>query len=175
MSSQQRRALPLKFEEYTYASIEILFVIRCLPAAQQGFELLFSISLRDSCSRAIYSNALHWSAVLLRSPAQFALRDFRAFPIHRGGMFARNLRNPRTADPELDKKSLASLAMRLASSVLRVERAYREYCIVEIIASASTKRRNNAEITRPNPETVGDDVSVSIQRPSPTDNAWHAP
>jgi hypothetical protein len=44
------------------------------------------------------------------------LREFRAFPIHRGGMFARNLRNPRTAEPELDKKSFACLAMRLASS-----------------------------------------------------------
>jgi len=39
------------------------------------------------------------------------LRDFRAFFIHRGGMFARNLKNPRAADPELARKSLASLAM----------------------------------------------------------------
>src|SRR5450631_3007337 len=35
-------------------------------------------------------------------------RDFWAFPIHRGGMFARNLKNLRTAEPELDTKSLAS-------------------------------------------------------------------
>jgi hypothetical protein len=76
------------------------------------------------------------------------LRDFRAFPIHRGGMFARNLRNPRTAEPELDKKSLASLAMPLASSFLRVERAYQEYCIVKVIASASTNRPNDKERMR---------------------------
>jgi hypothetical protein len=30
-------------------------------------------------------------------------------------MFARNLRNPRAADPELDKKSLASLGITLTS------------------------------------------------------------
>jgi len=35
-------------------------------------------------------------------------RDIWAFPIHRGGMLARNLKNPRTAEPELDTKSLAS-------------------------------------------------------------------
>jgi hypothetical protein len=38
-------------------------------------------------------------------------RDFCAFLIHRGGIFARNLTNPRTAEPELDKKSLASLGI----------------------------------------------------------------
>ncbi len=31
-------------------------------------------------------------------------------------MFARNLKNPRTAEPELDKNSLASLGLALASS-----------------------------------------------------------
>src|SRR5229473_1561868 len=39
------------------------------------------------------------------------LREARAFPIHRGGMFARNLRYPRTAEPALDAKSLASLGI----------------------------------------------------------------
>src|SRR3954469_1389927 len=39
------------------------------------------------------------------------LRDFWAFLIHRGGMFARNLKKARTAEPELDEKSLASLAI----------------------------------------------------------------
>jgi hypothetical protein len=45
-------------------------------------------------------------------------RDFWAFLIHRGGMFARNLKNPRTAEPELDTKSLASrgIAARLLIS-----------------------------------------------------------
>ena len=38
-------------------------------------------------------------------------RDFWAFFILRGGMFARNLKNPREADPELDLKSLASLGI----------------------------------------------------------------
>jgi hypothetical protein len=58
-------------------------------------------------------------------------REFCAFPIHRGGMFARNLKNPRTAEPELDKKSLASLGMRLASSFFNKERAHQNYCIVQ--------------------------------------------
>ena len=39
------------------------------------------------------------------------LREFRAFLIHRGGMFARNLMNPLTAEPALDEKSLASRGM----------------------------------------------------------------
>jgi len=38
-------------------------------------------------------------------------REFRAFLIHRGGMFARNLMNPLTAEPALDEKSLASRGM----------------------------------------------------------------
>jgi hypothetical protein len=42
-------------------------------------------------------------------------RDFLAFLIHRGGMFARNLKKPRTAEPELDTNSLASLGIVLAS------------------------------------------------------------
>jgi hypothetical protein len=42
-------------------------------------------------------------------------REFRAFLIHRGGMFARNLENPRTAEPELDTKSLASRGIAFAS------------------------------------------------------------
>src|SRR5207253_638363 len=48
-------------------------------------------------------------------------RDFCAFLIQRGGMFARNLKNPRTAEPELDWNSLASLGIepRLLIMVLR--------------------------------------------------------
>jgi hypothetical protein len=40
------------------------------------------------------------------------LRDFCAFFIQRGGMFARNLKNPRTAEPELDKRAWLPLALR---------------------------------------------------------------
>jgi hypothetical protein len=43
-------------------------------------------------------------------------RDFFALLIHRGGMFSRNLKNARTAEPELDKNSLASLGIVLPSS-----------------------------------------------------------
>jgi len=39
------------------------------------------------------------------------LREFRAFLIHRVVMFARNFKKARTAEPELDEKSLASLAI----------------------------------------------------------------
>ena len=38
-------------------------------------------------------------------------RDCLAFFIHRGGMFARNFKNPRAAEPELDVKSLAFLGI----------------------------------------------------------------
>jgi len=47
----------------------------------------------------------------LTTAGSIRLRDFCAFLIHRGGMFARNLKNPRTAEPELDVKSLASLGL----------------------------------------------------------------
>jgi|SRR5579864_6285220 hypothetical protein len=47
----------------------------------------------------------------LTTSGSIRFRDFWAFLIHRGGMFARNLTNPRTAEPELDKKSLASLGI----------------------------------------------------------------
>ena len=50
-------------------------------------------------------------------------------------MFARNLRNPRTAEPELDKKSFACLAMRLASS-WNVVTKITAYC-KEVALSAS--------------------------------------
>src|SRR5690242_5192334 len=39
------------------------------------------------------------------------LRDVRALRIQRGVMFARNLRYPRTTEPALDEKSLASLGI----------------------------------------------------------------
>jgi hypothetical protein len=39
------------------------------------------------------------------------LRESREFRIHRGGIFAWNFQKPRTTEPELDEKSLASLAM----------------------------------------------------------------
>jgi hypothetical protein len=42
--------------------------------------------------------------------------EVRAFLIHRGGMFARNFVNPRTAEPELDTKSLASRAIQFNES-----------------------------------------------------------
>jgi hypothetical protein len=44
------------------------------------------------------------------------LRDFCAFLIHRGGMFARNFKNPRAAEPELDEKSLAFLGISYTSA-----------------------------------------------------------
>jgi hypothetical protein len=46
-------------------------------------------------------------------------REFRAFLIHRGGMFARNFMNPLTAEPELDEKSLASRGMVARLLVIR--------------------------------------------------------
>ena len=46
-------------------------------------------------------------------------RDLRAFLIRRGGMFARNFKNPRAAEPELDVKSLASRAI-AAPFILRL-------------------------------------------------------
>jgi hypothetical protein len=49
------------------------------------------------------------SALTISGSIRF--REFRAFFIQRGGMFARNLTNPRTAEPELDEKSLASRGM----------------------------------------------------------------
>src|ERR1700756_4567030 len=50
------------------------------------------------------------------------LRDIRAFRIHRGGIFARNLRNARTAEPALDAKSLASLGIKSPHSSRRQPR-----------------------------------------------------
>src|SRR5438034_11413313 len=47
------------------------------------------------------------------------LRDVRALRIHRGGMFARNLRYPRTTEPALDEKSLAFLGMESSLLVLQ--------------------------------------------------------
>lgn len=43
------------------------------------------------------------------------LRELRALRIHRGVMFARNLRYPRTTEPALDAKSLASLGIEFLS------------------------------------------------------------
>jgi hypothetical protein len=54
-------------------------------------------------------------------------REVRAFLIHRGGIFARNLVNPRTAEPELDEKSLASRGMQFASSFISLNLELRNH------------------------------------------------
>jgi hypothetical protein len=50
------------------------------------------------------------------------LRDLWAFLIHRGGIFARNFKNPRAAEPELAAKSLACLGICPDSSAGRFAR-----------------------------------------------------
>ncbi len=59
-----------------------------------------------------------WLYLLLVIPGPFVLIYLPSKLIVRGdaaGMFARNLENPRTAEPELDTKSLASRGIAFAS------------------------------------------------------------
>jgi len=61
-------------------------------------------------------------------------------------MFARNLKNPRTAEPELDKKSLASLGIALASSfkvlLTKTTALFKKVTTLPSIKRAVRKRRD---------------------------------
>jgi hypothetical protein len=75
------------------------------------------------------------------------LREFRAFLIHRGGMFARNLKKARTAEPELDEKSLASLA--IAARLLQgfhTHQRFHEITSATLSSSAAISSLNSVDV-----------------------------